>query len=149
TGQTRATATITLHNDAPRAGLPPIVINGSGPNPTGAGESRIYVSFYTPLSLTAATVNHVTQPFDGTAELRRNVYSTTVLVPAGGSATIQLKLAGHVVLPDGSYQLTLWRQPTVRPDGVELTVRTKQGHVLVRTGGQPKVTTTYPAKVSS
>jgi hypothetical protein len=146
TGQMHATATITLHNDAPRAGLPAIVINGSGPNPTGAGESRIYVSFYTPLALTGATVNQVAQSIDGTAELGRNVYSTTVLVPAGGTATIRLKLAGHVVLPNGSYQLTLWRQPTVRPDGVELTVRTNQGRTLVRTGGQPKVTTTYEGR---
>jgi hypothetical protein len=159
TGHVDATAKITLHNDAPRTGLPHYVIGGSGANPTADGDSRVYVSFYSPLALRSARIGNTPLVMQGGAELERNVYSAMVLVPAKSSLTLTLELAGTVAAPaadrDG-YALTLWRQPTIKPDGVEIDIRAKNGALApgsglrpsaggLRGAGHPAVTTQYVA----
>lgn len=159
TGYVDATAKITLHNDAPRTGLPDYVIKGSGPNPTAHGDSRIYVSFYSPLALRSARIGDIPLSMQGAAELGRNVYSAMVLVPAKSNLTLTLELAGTVTTPAGDragYALTVWRQPTIKPDGVEIDIRAVNGSLApgsglrptaggLRGAGQPAVTTRYVA----
>lgn len=159
TGRVDATAAITLHNDAPRTGLPHYVIGGSGANPTANGDSRLYVSFYSPLALRSARLGDTPLIMQGAAELGRNVYSAMVLVPAQSSLKLTLELRGTVAAPaddPGGYALTVWRQPTIKPDGLEINVRARTGSLTAGTGlqpvagglrgaGQPVVTTTYVA----
>jgi hypothetical protein len=82
-----------------------------------------------------------------------------VLVPAKSSLTLTLQLAGSVTAPAGDrdgYALTVWRQPTIKPDGVEIDIRAKTGALEpgaglrpaasgLRGAGQPAVTTRYVA----
>jgi hypothetical protein len=146
TGAIKATAEITLHNDAPRTGLPHYVIGGSGSTPTTDGDSRIYVSLYSPLALRSARLGSTPLEMQGAAELGRNVYSAMVLVPAHEFRTITLELEGTAIASrdhQGGYALTVWRQPTIRPDGIEIKVRRPDGTPVLRGAGQPEATTTY------
>jgi hypothetical protein len=118
TGAVRASTEIRLSNLAPAAGLPAYVIGGPD---TQLGENRLYLSFYTPLSLERATVDGVGVTMDGQRELGRNVFSTFLTVGPGAEKTIRLELAG--TLPaHRPYVLDVAAQPTVNPDELHAQV---------------------------
>jgi hypothetical protein len=125
-GTATSTATIKLRNDAPTTGLPRYLITGAGPNPTAPGVYRGYVSFYTPLALQQATVDGKPATFDTATELGRNVLSAFVDVPSGRTVTIRFRLSGKVSLPKAGgghrYRLSIWHQPTIDPDHVDVRV---------------------------
>ncbi|MFI5053990.1 MAG: DUF4012 domain-containing protein, partial [Acidimicrobiia bacterium] len=131
TSTATSTVTVTLRNDAPASGLPDYVIGGAGPNPTAPGVYRSYLSFYTPLALRQATIDGRPATFTTAAELGRNVLSTFLDVPSGGTVTIRLQLSGKVALPkvDGGrrYRLQIWQQPTSAPDHVSVKVTGASG----------------------
>ncbi|MBK9180774.1 MAG: DUF4012 domain-containing protein [Acidimicrobiales bacterium] len=124
TGAIAATATITLTNEAPAAGLPANVIGNIVGQPDGTNVT--YLSLYTPLALTGATLGG--EPVDAaTAELLgRRAHSLLVDVPAGSSVTLVLSLAGTVDT-GGGYHLAIGRQPVVAPDEVQVDVRVDGG----------------------
>jgi len=133
-GRATGSATITLRNDAPDSGLPPLVISGSGPNPTRSGTSRVYVSLYSPLALQRATVDGNRVPLDTATELGHNVFSGFVLIPSHRSVTLRVDLAGRAPLRrvDGGweYDLSLWHQPTIGTDAVTVTVHAAAGYSI-------------------
>ena len=124
TGQVRATATIGLRNDAPAGGLPDYLIGNSVVvDPPPKGTSLVYVSFYSPLTLTSISVDGHLLPdaeVERETEFGRNVYSAWLRLPSRSTRSVRLTLSGRVPVPDGRYRLTVFSPPAVNPD--ELTV---------------------------
>jgi hypothetical protein len=142
TGQVEAIATVTLRNDAPPEGLPDYII-GNKVNDIllPPGDSRLYVSMYSPLDLGAVSQDGKLLEHDVQQELGRNVYSSWIVVPSGKSVTLVYKLSGAVPFPGGRYRLDLWNQPLVRPDTVLVAVAAKGGSKLAVTAGNGKAVT--------
>lgn len=110
TGETTATLRVVLTNTAPADGLPDYVIG----NRVGApqGTSRLYVSFYSPLALTGATVDGEQIGLEVGEELGWNVYSRFVDIPPGGTSTFVVSLAGPISRFD---EIVTWEQPMTLP----------------------------------
>ena len=122
TGDVDATATVTLHNDAPSSGLPGYVIGNLFGLPTGT--NRLYLGFYTADQLQSATLDGAPLPIESQHEFAGNVYSSRLDIPPGASITVVFHLSGtertgpHAV--DG-YRLGVGHQPLVTDD--HLTIR--------------------------
>jgi hypothetical protein len=118
---------VTLDNGAPDTGLPTTVI-GPYDDRFTAGENRTYLSVYTPMGMTAATLDGSQQPLDSMAELERNVYAAFLSVPAQTSRTLAVELTGTVrVDGEGWYTLDLVRQPGLMPDDVSVIIDVPRG----------------------
>jgi UDP-N-acetylmuramyl pentapeptide phosphotransferase/UDP-N-acetylglucosamine-1-phosphate transferase len=137
--QLRGRLEVRLDNTAPNAGLPTEVI---GPYDArfAPGENRSFVSVYTPLGFTGATLDGEQQPLDGTTELHRNVYSTFVSVPAQASRTLSLDVTGTLRLERGGwYRLDLVRQPGLTPDDVTVNIDVPPGWRITEKKGVERV----------
>ena len=116
-GRLEASATITLHNDAPAAGLSPSLIGNETSPPLPSGTNRLYLSFYTPWELAGARLDGAPIELERATELGRLVYSTGVVIPPKSTATLELSLSGRLQ-GDDSYRLDVYQQPVVTPDEV-------------------------------
>jgi hypothetical protein len=118
TGAVTSTLRLTLDNAAPASGLPDYVIG----NPIGlpAGTNRSFVSIYSPFALEAARLGGQPVAVQSEVELGRNVYSTFVDIPPGGSVDLELDLTGTI--EGRRYQLDLPVQPFVKADEIAVTV---------------------------
>jgi hypothetical protein len=129
TGRATATAAIRLRNDAPTTGLPDYVI-GNSVDGLPRGSNRAYVSFYSRLALTGATLDGRAVHLSGQRELGLNVYSLFVTVGAGSRVTLKLELVGNAaftkVAHGYEYRLHVWRQTTVNPDHVDVHIAPKE-----------------------
>jgi hypothetical protein len=121
TGTVRATAKISLHNDAPASGLGPSLIGNEVIPSLPNGTNKLYLSFYTPWELVGATVDGAPVGLERGEELGRRVYSTAVVIPPKSTATVELTLTGHRTR-HGTYRLDVYRQPVVAPDEVTATL---------------------------
>lgn len=122
TGALEADLRLKLRNRAPASGLPPIVI---GPYPdidTIAGQNRLLLSIYTPWSLDGATVGGEPLLLQSELELGRRVYAAFIDIPSGTTADITVRLSGTYAT-GSDYRLDMLRQPVVRPDDVDVSVR--------------------------
>ncbi len=122
TGEVRATARIRLHNGAPAGGLPPYVIGSATRPPLAPGTNKLYLSLYSPLSFSNATLDGRPLSLESEVELGRNVYSTFVTVPPGGSSAVEIQLTGQLDLSAG-YQLTFFHQPFLAPDSLSASTQ--------------------------
>jgi uncharacterized protein DUF4012 len=125
TGRLSATAKIVLHNDAPATGLPDPVIGNLVDLP--AGTNRMYMSVYSPWQLAGFTVGGAPVAAESGVELGRNVYSTTVDIGPGGTATVEVRLTGTMTGDHSTYRLDMHRQPTVAPDDVRTSLTVASG----------------------
>ena len=123
TGEVRATLRVTLENTAPAEGLPDYVIGNSVGLPNGFNRS--YVSMYSPFDLEAARIDGQPAMVQAEREMQRNVYSTFVDIPPGGSVQIELDLVGTIT--GRRYRLDLPAQPFVDPDDVAVAVTVEGG----------------------
>jgi hypothetical protein len=127
-GRLRATATVTLSNDAPASGLPPTVIgNEVIEAQVAAGDNRLYLSLYTPWELLESRLDGALVQLDAGNELGRRVYSTGLIVPSRGSVTLVVELSGRLDAGVDDYRLDLYRQPTVAPDEITTTLVVSNG----------------------
>lgn len=110
TGTTTATLRVDLTNTAPADGLPRYIIGNRRGLP--AGTSRLYVSFYSPLSLTSVTVDGVPTPVSVGGEHGWNVYSLYVDIPAGETRSFDVQLSGVL---DRPADVVTWTQPLANP----------------------------------
>lgn len=110
TGLTSATLGVDLSNSAPTSGLPDYVIGNELGLPPGT--SRLYVSFYSALELTSATLDGQPVSLAESTEHGWKVYSGFVELPAGATGHFQLTLRGRVADPD---TVVTWVQPLARP----------------------------------
>ena len=120
TGQVDATATIRLTNDAPADGLPQAVI-GNNDRGLPFGTNDVYLSLYSPLGFTGATLNGQPLSMESQRERDRWVYSAIVRLGPGSSADLVIDLTGQIA-PDTVYSLTVAPQPLVNPDDITVTV---------------------------
>ena len=107
---------ITLTNDAPADGLPDAII-GNNDQDFPFGTNRIRVHVYTPLALTAASLDDTEIELTAETELGWNRYRTTLLVGPGDSVVLTLDLAGKLDLSNG-YVLEIEHQPMANPDNI-------------------------------
>jgi hypothetical protein len=109
-GETTASLRVELTNNAPAEGYPAYVIGNRVGLP--AGTNRLYVSFYSPLALTGATLDG--QPTGLTVGEERgwNVYSRFVDIPPGATVAFDVRLAGTVTDPS---KVVTWLQPMAAP----------------------------------
>jgi len=119
TGELRSTLRLGVTNDAPATGAPAYVTGGQVSQP---GESRVWVSVYSPLNLDAVTVDGRPTLWEGERELRRNVYSGFLAIAPGATAEVELHLTG-IVDPGRLYRLHIGSQATITPDQLDVSVR--------------------------
>jgi hypothetical protein len=120
TGAVRATAAITLRNNAPAAGLPQYVIGNRRAAPDGTNLMNLTV--YSALGLRSATLDGTGVSMGGSPEAGLNAYDLPVIIPPGGTARLVLHLEGGVDLRDGPYRLRLAPQGQVNPDRMRVSV---------------------------
>ena len=127
-GKVKSIATVTLRNDAPKDGLPDYIIGNSvGDIEVPRGDSRLYVSMYTPLEVEKARMDDTKLPVIRQNELGRNVYSSWIVIPSGKEIKLVYELTGEVPMANATYKLDLWNQPLVRADDTTVSVRSEQG----------------------
>ena len=127
TGRVQATATITLHNDAPGSGLPDAVI-GNNDRGLPFGTNRMFLSFYSPLELGSSSVNGTSEAFEAQRELGYHVYSRYLGIPPGGTVTVELHLSGTLA-SRRDYRLEVAVQPMVNADQLEASISPGDGWV--------------------
>lgn len=116
----KGTIAVALTNTSPSTGLPPDVIG----NLVGAppGTNRSFLSVYSPLTLDQARVDGQVRPFEPGMESKRNVYSTTVQIPPGGTVLVELDVSGTLAGEGDDYLLDLLQQPLVNAEQAEVNV---------------------------
>lgn len=113
-GAIRSRVVITLQNDAPAEGLPPVV-NGSAAA-TPPGTNRTEVSVLSRFDALGAMVDGETRAFSSRPDLDDlHRYSLIVDLPPGGQRTVILDLEGEVRAGD-IYRLNWYNQPLVNAD---------------------------------
>jgi Protein of unknown function (DUF4012) len=132
TGKLSAELTLTLRNDAPSSGPSPFFTSSGLDPPLPRGDNKLYLSLYTPWTVTSSTLEGKSVSLDSQTELGRRVYSGGLVVPAGQSLTLRVDLAGK--LPGPQYRLVVFKQPTVNPDQVRTSVAVPWGWRLDTTG---------------
>ena len=142
TGAVDATATITLHNDAPSTGLPEYVIGNRESSGQPDGVNWLWFNFYSPHLLESATMDGTALPVGDQSEFGRHVYQAYLGVPSGGDTVIVLKLSGAIA-PGSTYDLDWFQQPTVNTDQVNVTVR-----AVEEGGGTDQQVTVEPVTIT-
>jgi hypothetical protein len=140
TGEVRSKLRITLRNGAPGGGLPDYIIGSSTVPPLPKGANKVYLSVYSPLGASAATLDGRPLQLESQLELNRRVYSAYVVIPAGGTSTIELDLKGRVEQTGSGagYHLDLHRQPFLAPDTVTTSLELAPGWRVDRRPGAGK-----------
>ena len=118
-GTAAATLTITLTNTAPTSGLPDSIIGNVVDLPTGTNST--YLSVYTALPFTSATVDGKPYPFSLGVDSGYLVTSAFIDIAPGATTTVVLELEGGLDLRDG-YSLVVRTPPTARPFPVTAVV---------------------------
>jgi Protein of unknown function (DUF4012) len=133
-GEVAATLSVTLVNDAPRAGLPDYII-GNALDEEGEdlppGTNRTHLSLYSPFALEGADLDG--QPLDLPAEVERDRYAYSLFLdipPEGGARVVTLRLRGSIPVDGHGYRLDVAGQPLVTPDDVRVTVESTAGGTL-------------------
>jgi hypothetical protein len=129
TGSIRSTVTITLQNDAPPSGLPPIVIDTAFPN-LAPGTNRTWLAIYSPLGFDRVTLGGVPISMVATPELGVNAYSAFVDVPPLSSVTLVMHLAGNVA-PGDHLAVHVRLQPSVNRQDDQVDVAAAPGWRLL------------------
>ncbi len=125
TGQVHGVLTVTLHNEAPPTGLPPVVLGSYAGSGLPSGTNRTWTSIYTPFGLTGATQDGTPLSMGSAPELGVNAYSAYINVPPGATVTVVLNLVGQMQ-PGHSYTIAVRQQPMTIPDHDTITVRSTE-----------------------
>ncbi|HYI61134.1 MAG TPA: DUF4012 domain-containing protein [Acidimicrobiales bacterium] len=129
-GGVRATARITVRNDAPLDGsVPAYVIGNTRGDPPGT--NLMLLSVHTPHGLVRATLDGRPVGMESQVEAGFPVYSRLVSVPPGGAVTLELELRGALDVA-GGYVLDLAPHPTTNPDQVTVRATVGDGKRVVR-----------------
>ncbi len=129
TGQTTATATVTLTNLAPAEGVAEYIIGGAPGSPTEAGENRISLTVRSALPIIEVT-DAAGAPVGTTNAIEGGLGSATVrtTIPPGGTAAFTFHLAGALT-PAPAYRLAMRPQPAPFADETLVIVGDEQRSV--------------------
>lgn len=95
---------------------------------TAANKIDTFLTAYSQLGLSGATLDGQVTGLEAQRELGRWAYSNYVSLPAESTRILDLTLAGRLELgAGGSYELALVAQPTVTADTVAVTLRLPEG----------------------
>jgi hypothetical protein len=114
--------TVTLKNDAPASGLPPIVIDSPADPGLAPGTNRTWLTLYSPLAFEKASVDGAPETMSAGVEVGVQAYSAYIEVPSGATVTLRVQFAGQVASRD-AFAMSVRLQPAVNPepDIVEVT----------------------------
>ncbi|MFM8305447.1 MAG: DUF4012 domain-containing protein [Actinomycetota bacterium] len=137
TARAEGTIGVRLDNTVPASGVPQIA---AGPYEGLTerfvyGQNHSYTSVYTPLLMTAVRADGRPGGVEGDEELGRNVYSAYMDAFAQKGVDLSVDVAGTVKLRKGWYELTLIRQPTLRPDTVTVRIAAPDGYEVLEARG--------------
>lgn len=121
TGEVDAVATVTVTNGAPDGGLSDLLIGGLDAEPGPRGRSRLTIDLWTALELQGATLDGQPVRMSGTDAYGRNLLWTTLTLPAGQTATLEVHLTG-LLEPGAPYVLDLGMQPVITADDVRIDI---------------------------
>ncbi|MGH9030095.1 MAG: DUF4012 domain-containing protein [Acidimicrobiales bacterium] len=127
-GDVSSQVTISLENDAPASGLPPIVLESPKLPSLAPGTNATWLSVYSPLQLAGATIGGKTVTLASGHELGVNVFSQYLYIPPESTLTVRLSLAGRLADRD-RYSTTLRLQPMANPLSASVTVHPVSGWV--------------------
>jgi hypothetical protein len=130
TGDATATLTVSLHNDAPADGLPPIVIEAGPDIEVPPGANRTLLSTYTELDVRSVRVDGRTVRPELRIEHDRLRSLLSVIVPQGGTTVVEYDLAGRLS-PGHIYQLTYFPQALADADELDVVVGPAPGWIPV------------------
>ncbi|MGO8864790.1 MAG: DUF4012 domain-containing protein [Acidimicrobiales bacterium] len=135
TGAERSTVQVSLTNDAPASGLPPIVIASPGEPSLAPGTNETWLTVYSPLSFGQVAIDGSPATMSSTPELGVWAYSTYVQVAPGATTTVRVDLLGDV---DARSTLTMSvrLQPSANPERARVVV-VPAGSWSLATGGDP------------
>ena len=122
TGAVTSTAILTMQNQAPASGVADYLIANTAVPPAPPGTSVQYLSLYSPLQLTAVSLDGKPLQVFTDRELGRNVYSSWVRVAPGATSTVVATFKGTTKSPKGTYSLELGCQPLVNADQARVTI---------------------------
>jgi hypothetical protein len=117
---------VTMQNLAPATGQPAYVTGSVTSASAPEGVNDTYVSIYTPWQYTLAFLNGKKWLMQSGEEAGLNVYSTSLSIPPGATATVDLFFSGTLQSLRG-YELELFRQPTTTPDNVSVHLAIPSG----------------------
>jgi hypothetical protein len=129
TGAVDATVRVTLVNEAPASGLPPVV----GTNrqliqgrrfASAPGTAIMTLALWSPLQVTEVTDTGFPTAVEMQQEFDQRVYSARVTIPPGQFRVLEYRLTGRVDLP---YELTIDHQGLSRDDDLTVTLTTPDG----------------------
>jgi hypothetical protein len=121
TGAERSILRVTLTNDAPATGLPPLVIGSPADPGLAPGTNKTLLSVYSPLSFDQVTINGVPGTMSSTRELGVWAYSTYVAVASRASVTVRVGLVGRLA-PGSTLPLSVRLQPSANPVRAQVVV---------------------------
>jgi hypothetical protein len=121
-GDVTSEVTVTLKNDAPASGLPPIVIDSPADPGLAPGTNRTWLTLYSPLAFEKASVDGAPETMSAGVEVGVQAYSAYIEVPSGATVTLRVQFAGQVASRD-AFAMSVRLQPAVNPepDIVEVT----------------------------
>jgi Protein of unknown function (DUF4012) len=133
-GGVASEVTVTLTNDAPTSGLPPIVIDSPTDPGLAPGTNRTWLTLYSPLAFERASLDGAPETMTAGAEVGVRAYSAYVDVPSGATVTLRVQLAGRVAAGD-SFRMSVRLQPAVNPASYTVEVIPAGGSRLKATIG--------------
>jgi len=136
TGDVASEVTITVKNDSPAAGLPPIVIDSSDYPALAPGTNQMLLTLYSPLVFERASIDGAPETLSSGVELGVNAYRNYIDVAPETTATLRVQLFGRLN-PGDRYALAVRTQPAANPE---------YGVVEVRPAGSWKLSTDSSAR---
>ncbi len=136
TGAESAEVQVTLTNDAPATGLPPLVIDSPSVPGLAPGTNETWLSIYSPLSFDEGTVDGTPSTMSATRELGVWAYSTYIDVPPHASVTLRMRLIGQMA-SGSSYRLSVQLQPSANPERARVVVTPANPWNLAASSGPP------------
>jgi len=136
TGAEHSAVGVTLTNDAPGTGLPPIVIDSPSDPKLSPGTNETWLSVYSPLSFDRVTVDGTPGTLSATRELGVWAYSTYVAVAPRTSVTVRISLIGRVA-SGSKLHLSVWSQPAANPEQAQVVVTPVRPWVLSASSASP------------
>ncbi len=133
-GTVHSVVQVSLTNDSPVSGLPPIVIDNFADPSISPGINRTWLTVYSPLSFERVTIDGSPATMSTTPELGVWAYSTYVDVAPGATARLRLDLAGDVAARS-TLTMSVRLQPSANPERTQVEVTPVGSWSLAATSG--------------